>query len=243
MAISENTSENSSMSRRTFVKNVGLVSAAAIVASALPGFAADDPVKPQFIQEPLPYPVNALEPWLSARTIDIHYNKHHRMYVDGLNKRLAFLKLTYPTLEAAILDKKDGINLGEDIYTMAVLSWNHDFYWKSMAPNGGVLSNEKFKKAMIADFGSIDAFNQKFLGEAMKIGVGWVWLVRDGAKLDVVRTEYHESPLLKNLVPLVACDVWEHAYYLDYQNRRDDYVKDWLAHLVNWDFAANNYVG
>jgi superoxide dismutase, Fe-Mn family len=230
------------LSRRDFVRQVGLASAATAVSMAVPAWAVEQPAtpKPQFVQAPLPYALNALDPWISARTLDIHYNKHHKAYVDRLNGQLAYLKLSYPSLEALIRDQKGAINMGEAIYTMAVLSWNHDWYWKSMMPDGGVIKNEKLKKAMLENFGSLENFRTKFMDEAMKIGVGWVWLVKEGTALKVTRTEYHESPLVLNQTPLLACDVWEHAYYLDYQNRRDDYVNDWLSHIVNWEFAAKN---
>jgi Fe-Mn family superoxide dismutase len=229
--------------RREFVKTIGHASAVAAVSLTMPAWAVDQLApapKPQFTQAPLPYAFNALDPWISARTLDIHYNKHHKAYIDRLNGQLSFLKLTYPSLDAVILDQKGAINMGEAVYTMAVLAWNHDFYWKSMAPGGGAIRNDQFKKRMIESFGSLDDFRAKFLEEAMKIGVGWVWLVKEGSSLKVTRTDYHESPLVLNQTPLLNCDVWEHAYYLDYQNRRDDYVNDWLSHLVDWRFAAKN---
>ncbi len=189
---------------------------------------------------PLPYPENALDPVVSANTIGFHYGKHHKGYVDTLNKLISGTELAKLSLEkiiAATAGKADKV----EIFNNAAQAWNHDFYWRSMRPKGGGEPPAALKKWMEASFGSADACKRELAAAATKqFGSGWAWLVQEQGKLKVVATANAETPLTKAATPLLVIDVWEHAYYLDYQNRRADYVKAVLDKLIDWGFAADN---
>lgn len=188
----------------------------------------------------LPYAENALEPVISANTIRFHYGKHHQAYVDNLNKLIAgteFANLPLEKIITMIVDKPDKTA----IFNNAAQTWNHTFYWHSMQPKGGGEPPAVLKKKIEASFGSVDTCKKELATAAMaQFGSGWVWLVLDGGKLKVVKTANAAVPLTSGLKPLLTIDVWEHAYYLDYQNRRADYVNAVLDKLINWDFAAAN---
>lgn len=191
----------------------------------------------------LPYKDNALEPTISSKTISFHYGKHHKAYVDNINKLTAgteFAGLPLEKIITAAAGKKDKTA----IYNNASQAWNHNFYWNSLTPNGGGAIAPALKAKMEDSFGSVEAC-KKALQEAAttQFASGWAWLVLDGDKLAVIKTGNADSPLIKGMAPLLTIDVWEHAYYLDYQNRRPDYVSAVLDKLINWNFAAANLRG
>jgi Fe-Mn family superoxide dismutase len=188
----------------------------------------------------LPFAENALEPVISARTIEFHYGKHHKGYVDNLNKLVEGTAYAGQTLETVIGETAGRIDK-TSIFNNASQAWNHTFFWKSLSPTGGGEPSDALKKKIEASFGSLDACKKEFATAATtQFGSGWAWLVLDGAILKVVKTGNANSPLSKGLKPLLTIDVWEHAYYLDYQNRRADYVAAVLDKLINWSFAAEN---
>jgi superoxide dismutase, Fe-Mn family len=196
--------------------------------------------KKQIEQVPLPFAENALEPVISAKTIGFHYGKHHKAYVDNLNKLIAGTEYEGLPLEE-IIKKTDGKTEHTGIFNNAAQVWNHTFFWNSLSQKGGGKPSENLMKKIEDSFGSFDDF-LKELSEAAKtqFGSGWAWLVMDGNKLKVMKTPNAETPLTMEVIPLLTIDVWEHAYYLDYQNKRPDYVTSVLDKLINWEFAANN---
>ena len=197
-------------------------------------------IKNQIVQPPLPYAENALEPVISAKTISFHYGKHHKAYVDNLNKLIAGTEFEDLPLEE-IIQKTAGKPEHSGIFNNAAQAWNHTFFWNSLKSDGGGKPSEVLVKRIEESFGSFDDF-LKELTEAAKtqFGSGWAWLVLDGKKLRVMKTPNAETPLAMGLIPLITIDVWEHAYYLDYQNKRPDYVTTVLEKLINWEFATKN---
>jgi Fe-Mn family superoxide dismutase len=189
---------------------------------------------------PLPYAEGALDPVVSANTIGFHYGKHHRGYVDNLNKLIAGTELAGLALEQLIAEtagKSDKVA----IFNNAAQTWNHTFYWRSLRPKGGGEPPAALLQRIGASFGSLDGCKKELLTAATtQFGSGWAWLVLEGDKLKVVKTGNAETPLAKGVKPLLTIDVWEHAYYLDYQNRRADYVSAVLDKLIHWGFAADN---
>jgi Fe-Mn family superoxide dismutase len=177
-----------------------------------------------------PYATDALAPHLSAETFEYHYGKHHRAYVDNLNKLIAGTAHESATLEEIILAADAG-----PLFNNAAQIWNHTCYWNSMTPGGGGVPSGPVADAIAESFGSYDAFRDEFTKAAVgQFGSGWAWLVRDGSKLAVMATGNADLPLKHGLTALLTCDVWEHAYYIDYRNRRPDYVTAFLDHLVDW---------
>jgi len=196
---------------------------------------------PKITVPPLPYPQNALEPYISEKTLGFHYNKHHLGYVDKLNDIVKANNLKDLDLEAIIKKSSNDPQL-KTTFNAAAQVWNHSFYWVSMKQNGGGEPTGAIKELIEKDFGSYEAFRTQFIeaGTAL-FGSGWVWLVQDKDKaLKIVATGNADLPLIHDQKPLLTCDIWEHAYYLDYQNRRKDYVTVFLDHLVNWEFANQN---
>jgi Fe-Mn family superoxide dismutase len=188
----------------------------------------------------LHYADNALEPVISAKTIGFHYGKHHKGYVDNLNKLIAGTEFADLPL-TKIITKTAGIADKTAIFNNAAQTWNHTFYWHSLKPKGGGEPSAALKQKIALSFGDVDACKKELSTAAMaQFGSGWVWLVLDGDKLKVVKTANADVPLTTGMKPLLTIDVWEHAYYLDYQNRRADYVNAVLDKLINWDFAADN---
>lgn len=188
----------------------------------------------------LPYAGNALSPVISANTISFHYNKHHKGYVDNLNKLVVGNEFSGMPLEKIII-ATTGKADKTAIFNNASQAWNHTFYWNSLTPNGGGEIPAVLKTKIEATFGTVDAFKKELMAAATtQFGSGWAWLVSDGDKLKVVKTSNADSPLTKGIKPLLTIDVWEHAYYLDYQNRRADYINALLDKLINWNFAADN---
>jgi Fe-Mn family superoxide dismutase len=190
---------------------------------------------------PLPYADNALEPVISANTISFHYGKHHKGYVDNLNKLIADTEFADMTLEK-IITETAGKADKTAIFNNAAQAWNHTFYWRSLKSKGGGEPPASLKKKIEASFGSVDVCKKEWSAAAIaQFGSGWAWLVLDGGNIKVVKTANADLPLIKKgLKPLLTIDVWEHAYYLDYQNRRADYVNAVLDKLINWSFAAEN---
>lgn len=192
-----------------------------------------------FTLAPLPYAGNAMEPFISAKTMGFHYGKHHKGYDDNLNKLVAGMPMAAVSLEAlvaATAGKEDKTA----VFNNAAQVWNHDFFWQSMKPAGGGKPSGKLAEMIDKSFGDYDAFAKQFIATGLaQFGSGWVWLVQDGETLKIVKTANADTPAAHGQRALLACDVWEHAYYLDYQNRRKDFVQVFLDHLVNWDFAAS----
>ena len=189
----------------------------------------------------LPYDMSALEPLISARTLEFHYTKHHQGYLNNLNtltqdSPLADLPLEQ-VIENAAKDKAK-----TKLFNNAAQVWNHTFFWNSMKPEGSEGPQGDLKAAIEQTWGSLDGFRQAFKQAAVdQFGSGWAWLVAEGKTLKIVSTGNADLPLVHGQKPLLTCDVWEHAYYLDYQNRRGDFVDAFLQRLINWDFAAKNW--
>lgn len=189
---------------------------------------------------PLPYADNALDPVISANTVGFHYGKHHKGYFDNLNKLVAGTEFADLPLEQ-IIAKTAGKTERTAIFNNAAQTWNHTFYWRSLKPRGGGEPPSVLKQKIEASFGAVDACKKELSTAAMaQFGSGWVWLALDGDKLKVLKTGNADMPLTTGVKPLLTIDVWEHAYYLDYQNRRADYVAAVLDKLICWDFAAEN---
>lgn len=193
------------------------------------------------ILPPLPYADNALDPVISANTLSFHYGKHHKTYVDNLNKLVAGTELADLSLER-IIAATAGQADKAGVFNNAAQIWNHTFYWNSLSPKGGGEPPAALKKKIEASFDTVEACKKELAAAATtQFGSGWAWLVQDGDKLKVVKTSNADLPLTHGLKPLLTIDVWEHAYYLDYQNRRVDYVNAVLDKLINWGFAADNH--
>jgi len=184
----------------------------------------------------LPYDKSALEPHISAETLDYHYGKHHQAYVSKLNDAINGTALANQSLEEIIKTAEGGI------FNNAAQIWNHTFYWHSLSPNGGGKASGKIAAAIDAQWGSYDAFVSEFSAKAAgNFGSGWTWLVKTPeGKLDIVNTDDAGCPLTGDNTPLLTCDVWEHAYYIDYRNARPQYVEAFFK-LVDWDFAEKNF--
>ncbi len=188
----------------------------------------------------LPYPEGALEPYISARTLGFHHGKHHAAYVDKLNGLVKGTDLADLALEE-VIRKVAGDDARKPVFNNAAQAWNHAFYWNSMRPKGGGPPSGRIAKRIEASFGSYDAFKEQFKKAAGgQFGSGWAWLVAEGEKLAILTTPNADLPLAQGKKALLTCDVWEHAYYLDYQNRRPDYVTAFLENLVDWEFAETN---
>jgi len=189
---------------------------------------------------PLPYAQDALAPVISARTLEFHYGKHHKAYVDNLNKLIAGTELADKPLEA-VLRESAGKGDKTKIFNNAAQVWNHTFYWSCLKPGGGGEPTGALRDGIVGAFGTIDKFRKDFSTAAVEqFGSGWAWLVSDGGKLSVVKTSNADVPFVNGQKPLLTIDVWEHAYYLDYQNRRPDYAEAVITKLLNWEFAAQN---
>jgi len=189
----------------------------------------------------LPYRRMALEPHISRRTLDVHHGKHHRAYVDKLNKAIEGTDYASMRLEDVITRSRKKSDLA--VYNNAAQAWNHAFLWDSMSPDGGGDPDDgELTSAIDNSFGSLDQFRTRFRAAAIgQFGSGWVWLLRDGDKLRIEATGNADTPIVDGKRPLLTLDVWEHAYYLDYQNERARYVDSFLDALINWQFAAMNF--
>jgi Fe-Mn family superoxide dismutase len=225
--------------RREFLSRSAALAAAASVAGPLRPLRGEEPA-PLILQPPLPYDEAALAPSISARTVSFHYGKHHRANVDKTNGLVRGTGLEGLDLKA-LIQASSGKPETRALFENAAQAFNHAFYWNSMKPGGGGKPVGKVAAAIEASFGSYEKFAAEFTGTATALfGSGWTWLVANGPTLGILKTADADTPLLHDRKPLLTIDVWEHAYYLDYQNRRSDYVKAWMESLVNWDFAAAN---
>ncbi|MCA8952254.1 MAG: superoxide dismutase [Planctomycetes bacterium] len=188
----------------------------------------------------LPYALDALAPHINAQTLEIHHGKHHQAYVTNGNKLIEgteFAAMKVEDIIKATAGKADKAG----IFNNAAQVWNHTFYWHSMKPGGGGKPTGAIAAKIDADLGGYDKFAQEFAqAGATQFGSGWAWLVLENGKLAIKKTPNAENPMTAGAKPLITMDVWEHAYYLDFQNRRPDYMKAFLDHLVNWDFANQN---
>ncbi|ABL65030.1 superoxide dismutase [Chlorobium phaeobacteroides] len=193
-------------------------------------------------QPPLPYADNALEPYISATTIGFHYGKHHATYITNYNNLVANTPLDAMTIEEVIIaTANDPQKIG--IFNNGAQAWNHSFYWNSLSPDGGGEPGGILAEKINTDLGGFDKFREELKNAATtQFGSGWAWLVLDNGVLKIVKTANAGTPLTSGQTPLLAVDVWEHAYYLDYQNRRPDYVSTTIEHLLNWEFAEKNFL-
>lgn len=184
----------------------------------------------------LPYDKTALEPHMSAQTFDFHHGKHHNAYVTNLNNLLKDSPLAGKSLEEIIVESWKAGNAG--VFNNAAQVWNHTFFWNCLSPNGGGAPTGAIADKITEAFGSYDKFKEEFKqAGATQFGSGWAWLVLDNGTLKITKTPNAETPMVHGQVALLTCDVWEHAYYLDYQNRRPDFLAVFLDKLVNWDFV------
>jgi len=184
---------------------------------------------------PLPWAAEALAPHISKETIDYHYGKHHQAYVTKTNELIANTANAGKSLEEIIKSSQG------PLFNNSAQVWNHTFYWNSLKPKGGGQPTGAIAAAIKESFGEYATFRKEFSEAAVsQFGSGWAWLVKDGAKLKIVKTPNAETPLTTAAKPLITCDVWEHAYYVDYRNARPKYLETYLDHLINWDFANAN---
>jgi Fe-Mn family superoxide dismutase len=188
----------------------------------------------------LPYGKDALAPVISANTLDFHWGKHHRTYVDNINKLIAGTDLADAPLEG-IIRKTAGEAAKVGMFNNAAQVWNHSFYWRSLKPGGGGKPTGPIADKIQAAWGSYEKFVEEFKNAGLtQFGSGWAWLVADAGVLKITKTPNADTPLVHGTKPLLTIDVWEHAYYLDYQNRRADYLAAVIEKLINWDFANSN---
>lgn len=185
----------------------------------------------------LPYPKDGLTPHVSERTLDFHHGKHHNTYVVNANKLLEGTDLAGEKLED-IIKKTAGDAAKVGIFNNVAQVWNHSFYWQCMKPKGGGAPQGPIAEKISADFGSYEKFAEEFKNAGFtQFGSGWAWLILKEGKLEIMKTPNADTPVAHGLKPLLAVDVWEHAYYLDYQNRRADYLSAFVENLINWDFV------
>jgi Fe-Mn family superoxide dismutase len=188
----------------------------------------------------LPYGKSALEPHISARTLEFHYGKHHKGYVDKTNAAIEGTDLAGTSLEA-IIQAAANDPARKGLFNNAAQAWNHSFFWQCMRPGGGGRPSGRISERIEADFGGYPKFVEAFKNAgATLFGSGWAWLTLKGGKLNLLQGANADTPLIHGEKPLLVVDVWEHAYYLDYQNRRADFLQAFLDHLINWDFVKMN---
>jgi Fe-Mn family superoxide dismutase len=232
--------ETNTSNRREFLIQTGTAAAAFACAAA----GAETPAaqqKPATIElPPLPYSPSALAPSISENTVSFHYGKHHQAYVNNVIKMIAGTEFAAMSL-VDIIKKTSGKAEQAALFNNASQAFNHTFYWNSMKPAGGGEPKGKIGERVLASFGSTQKFVDEFSNAAAtQFGSGWAWLVLDAGRLKVMKTSNADTPIAQGLKPLLTIDVWEHAYYLDYQNRRADYIKAFVDKLLNWDFAESN---
>ena len=229
------------LDRREFLTKIGTAGALVSMALNKSGnlFGASQ-ASSQISLPPLPYAQNALAPIITENTISFHYGKHHQAYVNNTIKLIAGTELEKVNL-VDLVKRTAGSADHRAIFNNAAQVYNHSFYWNSMKPGGGGEPQGKIAEKINESFGSYQKFVEAFSNAAAtQFGSGWAWLVMDGGKLQVVKTSNAETPITTSAKPLITIDVWEHAYYLDYQNRRADYIKAFVEKLLNWDFAEKN---
>ncbi len=224
----------SSRSRRDFLRG----SAAVALMALLGGFAGKARASETVRLPPLPFSVKALEPYVSARTLEFHHGKHHKAYVDNVNRMIAGTEFAGRPLEE-IVKASAGQSETASLFNNAAQAWNHDLYWRSLTPGGGGVPPAPLLRRIESSFDSLEGFRKAWTEAALgQFGSGWAWLALDGGRLRVMKTANADTPLTMGMTPLLVIDVWEHSYYLDYQNRRAEYVRAVLDHLVNWPFAS-----
>lgn len=188
----------------------------------------------------LPYEATALEPFISANTLGFHHGKHHQTYVTNTNNLIKGTDLEDASLEKIVLSSANNAEK-VGLFNNAAQVWNHTFYWNSMKKGGGGAPSGAIAKKIEEDFGSYDAFAEAFKNAGLtQFGSGWAWLVLKDGKLQIMKTANGDTPMAHGFIAILTVDVWEHAYYLDYQNKRADYLDVFLKNLVNWDFANAN---
>ncbi len=186
----------------------------------------------------LPFAKDALAPHMSAETLDFHHGKHHNAYVVKGNELLEGAGLDADSLEKLVMQ---AAKAGGGLFNNVGQHYNHSFFWNSISPSGGGQPTGSVADAINASFGSYENFKAEFVGAGVgQFGSGWVWLAAEGETLKIVKTANADTPLTEGLRPILVCDVWEHAYYLDFQNRRPDFLSSFLDNLVNWEFANQN---
>ena len=187
----------------------------------------------------LDYPNDALSPIMSEETLDLHHGKHHLTYITNLNNFIKDTDMKDNSLEEIILkSSKDKSKVG--IFNNASQHWNHNLFWKCMKPNGGGKIPPNLEKRIISDFGSIDQFKKDFKQAGVtQFGSGWCWLSISNDKLVVTKTPNAQNPVIENMKPILGCDVWEHSYYIDYRNRRPEYLDKFIENLINWEFVES----
>tara|TARA_B100000676_G_scaffold309714_1_gene374078 strand:+ start:620 stop:1213 length:594 start_codon:yes stop_codon:yes gene_type:complete len=187
----------------------------------------------------LDYKSNALSPIMSEETLDLHHGKHHQTYINNLNNFIKGTDMESMTLENIILNSsKDKTKVG--IFNNASQHWNHNLFWKCMKPNGGGAMPSKLEKKILDNFGSIEKFKKDFIeAGTTQFGSGWCWLSIQNDKLVVTKTANAANPLIDNMKPILGCDVWEHSYYIDYKNRRPEYLNNFFDKLINWEFVES----
>ena len=188
----------------------------------------------------LDYAKSALAPIMSEETLDLHHGKHHQTYITNLNNFINNTDMSKMSLEEIIINSsKDKAKLG--IFNNASQHWNHLLFWKCMKPNGGGAMPSKLEKRVVSDFGSVEEFKKKFIQAGItQFGSGWSWMSIDNGKLVVHKTPNAENTLIHNMKPILGCDLWEHSYYVDYKNRRPEYLENFFEKLVNWEFVESN---
>lgn len=196
-----------------------------------------------FTLNPLPFAKDSLGPTMSTQTLEHHHGKHHAAYVKKLNELVAGTKFENADLEAIIRATATGDAQQKKIFNNAAQTWNHNFFWESIAPNGGGVPPEPIMKRITATFSSLENFREKFIDAAVgQFGSGWAWLVADKGKLAIATTHDADNPLTSGTHALWTCDVWEHAYYLDYQQERAKFVKAVIDNVANWQFVSKRLV-
>lgn len=187
----------------------------------------------------LPYANDALAPYMSAETLDFHHGKHHQTYVTNLNNLLKDNELQGASLDDIVVKSSKDTSMA-GIFNNAGQHWNHILFWQCMKPNGGGSIPSELEARLNSDFGSVDQFKEAFIqAGTTQFGSGWAWLAIDNGKLVVTKSANASNPLVDGMKPILGCDVWEHSYYIDYRNKRPDYLKAFLDSLVNWEFVAS----
>ena len=195
--------------------------------------------QPDFKLPPLPYAENALEPHISAEQMEEHHGAHHKAYVDKLNSLVEGTDLAGKSLEQ-IIKRTFGKKGKQTVFNNAAQHWNHSFFWHCMTPDGAERIPEPLEKRIVNDFGTVDAFKKEFVEQGVEhFGSGWIWLIDDGQKLAITTTHDGENPLAHNQHALLACDLWEHAYYLDYKHERPKFLRAFIDHLADWQYALS----
>ena len=187
----------------------------------------------------LPYARDALAPYMSSETLDFHHGKHHQTYVTNLNNLVKDSDMQDASLEDIVIkSSKDASMAG--IFNNAGQHWNHILFWQCMKPNGGGAMPSELENRISSDFGSVDQFKEAFVqAGTTQFGSGWAWLAIDNGKLVVTKSANASNPLVEGMKPILGCDVWEHSYYIDYRNKRPDYLKAFLDNMVNWEFVSS----